>query len=91
MVTKETTLGIAQRSLETLTKNQGIGDLIRMYTRAQDDKIDFNLVAIPDTFKAPRPKPFDRAYMQQLYAAGYELGRNPITWMKAPPGVLASQ
>lgn len=91
MVTKETTLGIAQRSLETLTKNQGIGDLIRMYTRAQDDKIDFNLVAIPDTFKAARPKPFDRTYMQTLYAAGYELGRNPITWMKAPPGVLASQ
>lgn len=90
MVTKETTLGIAQRSLETLTKNQGIGDLLRMYTRAQEDKIDFNLVAIPDTFKAPRPKPFDRTYMQTLYAAGYEVGRNPITWMKSPPGVLAT-
>lgn len=91
MVTKETTLGIAQRSLETLTKNQGIGDLIRMYTRAQDDKIDYNLVAIPDDFKAPRPKPFDQGYMRTLYTAGLELGRRPITWMKAPPGVLAAQ
>lgn len=91
MVTKETTLGIAQRSLETLTKNQGIGDLIRMYTRAQDDKIDYNLVAIPDDFKAPRPKPFDQGYMQTLYGAGLALGRRPITWMKAPPGVLAAQ
>lgn len=91
MVTKETTLGIAQRSLETLTKNQGIGDLIRMYTRAKDDKIDYNLVAIPDDFKAPRPKPFDQGYMQKLYSAGLDVGRHPITWMKAPPGVLAAQ
>lgn len=90
MVTKETTLGIAQRSLETLTKNQGIGDLIRMYTRAKDDKIDYNLIAIPDDFKAPRAKPFDQTYMQQLYSTGREIGSRPITWMKAPPGVLAT-
>lgn len=91
MVTKETTLGIAQRSLETLTKNQGIGDLIRMYSRAQDDKIDFNLVAVPDDFKAPRPKPFDQGYMRALYSQGVEVGRRPIDWMKAPPGVLATR
>jgi hypothetical protein len=91
MVTKETTFGIAQRSLETLTKNQGIGDLVRMYARAKDDKIDYNLVAIPDEFKAARPKPFDQGYMRSLYGAGLELGRRPITWMKAPPGVLAAQ
>ena len=91
MVTKETTFGIAQRSLATLTKNQGIGDLVRMYARAKDDKIDYNLVAIPDEFKAARPKPFDQGYMRSLYGAGLELGRRPITWMKAPPGVLAAQ
>lgn len=91
MVTKETTLGIAQRSLETLTKNQGIGDLIRMYTRAQDDKIDYNLIAVPDDFKASRPKPFDQGYMTSLYARGVEIGRRPIDWMKAPPGVLATR
>lgn len=89
-VTKETTLGIAQRSIETLTKNQGIGDLFRMYSRTQDDKIDFNLMAIPETFKAPRPGPFNAGYMRTLYATGYELGRNPIAWQKAPPGVLAA-
>jgi predicted acylesterase/phospholipase RssA len=33
----ETTLAIAQRSLETLTKSRGIGDLARMYTRARAD------------------------------------------------------
>lgn len=88
-VTKETTLGIAQRSIETLTKYQGIGDLIRMYTTAKADKIDYNLVAIPQTFDAKRPAPFDRTYMTALYKSGYETGKNPIDWLKQPPGLLA--
>lgn len=91
MVTKETTLGIAQRSIETLTKNQGIGDLIRMYTTAKADKIDYNLIAIPDAFKAARPAPFNAAYMRALYDTGYDVGKNPIPWQKSPPGVLAMQ
>ena len=53
--TKENTLALAQRSLETLTKSQGMGDLIRAYARAKADKIDFNLVAIPNEFQAERP------------------------------------
>ena len=60
----ETTLAIAQRSLETLTKSRGIGDLARMYSRARADNIDYNLAAIPADFDAPHPKPFDRG----LYA-----------------------
>lgn len=91
MVTKETTLGIAQRSLETLTKNQGIGDLMRMYTRAKDDKIDYNLIAIPDDFKAEHKGAFSQEYMRKLYATAFKIGSHPITWMKTPPGVLAMQ
>ena len=67
----ETTLAIAQRSLETLTKSRGIGDLARMYTRAREDHIDYNLAAIPADFDAPHPKPFDRAYMQSSTTAGW--------------------
>ena len=85
--TKETTLALAQRSLETLTKNQGMGDLIRMYARAKEDKIDFNLIAIPDSFQAPRPGPFNPLYMKPLYQIGYAIGRGGIPWTKAPPGL----
>src|SRR5205085_211460 len=55
----ETTLAIAQRSLETLTKSRGIGDLARMYARARADKIDYNLAAIPLDFNVKHPMPFD--------------------------------
>jgi hypothetical protein len=89
--TKETTLALAQRSLETLTKNQGIGDLIRAYAKARDDKIDFNLISIPDAFEAPRPGPFNPLYMKPLYETGYALGRVGIPWSKAPPGLGSAE
>jgi predicted acylesterase/phospholipase RssA len=84
--TKETTLALAQRSLETLTKSQSMGDLIRAYARAREDKIDFNLIAIPNEFKAERPKPFSALYMKPLYEVGYTMGLNGVPWGKFPPG-----
>ena len=91
-VTKDSTFVIAQRSLETLAKNRGLGDLTRMYVRAQADGIDYNLAAIPAEFEAPHPKPFDRAYMQALYEVGVSLGRAGYAWAKLPPEtVLAAR
>jgi len=84
----EATLAIAQRSLETLTKSRGIGDLARMYARAKADHIDYNLAAIPADFDAPHPKPFDRAYMQALYERGLTMGRAGYPWAKAPPETI---
>ncbi len=84
----ETTLAIAQRSLETLTKSRGIADLARMYTRARADHIDYNLASIPADFEAPHPKPFDRAYMQELYDRGLAMGRAGYPWAKAPPEAI---
>jgi len=84
----ETTLAIAQRSLETLTKSRGIGDLARMYTRARADKIDYNLAAIPLDFNVKHPMPFDRTYMVALYELGLVRGRAGYAWAKAPPEVI---
>lgn len=78
-------LTIGERSLGTLTKNQGLGDLLRIYDKARIDNVDFNLASIPMTFNAPRQAPFDSAYMQALYKVGYGLGRNGYTWSKTLP------
>ena len=83
--TQDTTFVIAQRSLETLAKSRGVGDLVRMYTRARADNIEYNLASIPMDFDAPHPKPFARAYMQSLYDVGLALGRGGYPWAKAPP------
>ena len=88
--TKDSTFVIAQRSLETLAKSRGVGDLSRIYTRARADGIDFNLAAIPPDFDAPHPKPFDLAYMKTLYDFGLGLGRAGYSWDKAPPGAVVA-
>jgi predicted acylesterase/phospholipase RssA len=87
-VTTETTLAIASRSLETLSRSQGLGDLTRMYVKAKADNIEFNLAFIPASFNAPRPEPFDRAYMKALFEAGRKLGREGYPWAKTPPEVV---
>lgn len=84
---RETVAAIASRSLETLTKNQGIGDLLRIYESAVADGIDYNLAAVPPDFTMPRPQPFNRDYMRALYDRGFADGRKGYRWMKAPPGV----
>jgi predicted acylesterase/phospholipase RssA len=38
--TPDSTFVIAQRSLETLSKSRGVGDLVRMYSRARADNIE---------------------------------------------------
>jgi predicted acylesterase/phospholipase RssA len=83
-------VAIAGRSLETLTKNQGVGDLVTMYAKAQAEGIEYNLASIPGDFTAPHPAPFDKGYMKTLYERGFALGRAGYAWAKAPPGVEAT-
>ena len=78
---------VVGKALASLTKTQGIGDLYRMYTQAQRDHMDFNLISIPENFTMKEPKPFDTAYMVALYRRGYELGHTNIPWQKVPPGL----
>lgn len=83
-------VAIAERSLETLTKSQGVGDLIAMYAKAQAEGIEYNLASIPADFSAPHPAPFDTGYMKVLFERGFALGKAGYHWAKAPPGVDAT-
>jgi len=83
----EKVLPVAQRSILTLTKNQGIGDIYRIYLMTRRDGIDFNLATIPASFTEKAPEPFDQDYMRKLYQVGYALGRDGYPWMKTPPGL----
>ncbi|MDE2473337.1 MAG: patatin-like phospholipase family protein [Bradyrhizobium sp.] len=80
-------LSVTQRSLSTLIKNQGIGDLYRIYSIAKLDGIDFNLASIPPDFDTRANAPFDLKYMQALFARGYDMGKGGFPWVKNPPGL----
>jgi predicted acylesterase/phospholipase RssA len=86
-VTRDELLPIAGRSISTLIKTQGVGDLYRLYTQAERDKLDFNLAFIPPEFTQVSQEAFDNAYMRALFDLGYELGRSGDPWHKKPPGV----
>ena len=68
-------LAIVGESISTVIKNQGIGDLYRLYVEARNQKLDFNYGAIPPDFAMASNEPFDVAYMNALFKYGYQLGR----------------
>lgn len=77
---------IASYAMYTLIRNQGIGDIHRVFALAQRDGLDFNLVHIPADFDEKPDEIFDPEFMQKLYDVGYGLGRNGVAWEKTPPG-----
>ena len=83
----ENVLSITQRSISTLIKNQGIGDLYRIYSLTKRDGIDFNLASIPADFSEASAEPFDQKYMIALFDRGYDLASHDYSWAKAPPGM----
>jgi predicted acylesterase/phospholipase RssA len=78
---------LTRRSIETLTKYQGLGDLYRLYVGAQRDGVEYNLITIPEGFTAQSQEIFDPAYMSALFDVGYQMGRSGSQWQKKPPGV----
>lgn len=80
---------ITKRSVSTVIKNQGIGDLYRIYASAQRERMEFHLASIPGDISQNESKPFDRNYMTDLFLKGHALGRNGYRWQKVPPGMEA--
>ena len=83
----ENLVSITRRSISTLIKNQGVGDLYRIYSIARQDGIEFNLASIPQDFSATSDQPFDQQYMNALFDRAYGMAVRNYHWEKAPPGL----
>ena len=83
---KPTTPSIAARSVSTLIKTQGNGDLVRIYLFSRSNRIVYNLAFIPQQFTAESKEAFDREYMTELYQYAFDLGKAGYPWSKNPPG-----
>jgi predicted acylesterase/phospholipase RssA len=84
-------LPIVERSISSLVRTQGIGDLYRMYIGTQRDGIEYYLADIPATFKEEREEEFDSAYMSKLFELGYKAAKHGYPWRSGPPGFESSQ
>lgn len=76
---------IAGRSLQSLVRTQGIGDLFRIYLETCRDGIDFNLAYIPADFIKQSDEEFDSQYMKDLYQLAYDRAKKGYDWEKMPP------
>ena len=82
---------IANRSIDSLIRTQGIGDLYQIWVLCERDGNDFNLAYIPAEFTEKPSEGFDPVYMGKLYELGYQMARKGYPWGKAPPGFIKGE
>ena len=66
--------------------SNAVGELYRIYTTTQRDRIDFKLALIGDDFTEPYKRQFDHDYMSKLFAYGLAKGIAGYAWQTTPPG-----
>ena len=85
-VTNFKILSIAGRTIASLIRTQGIGDLYEIYALCQRDGNEFHLAYIPETFQHDKTEEFDPVFMTKLFDLGFELAADGYEWKKGPPG-----
>jgi len=76
---------IAGRSIASLVRTQGIGDLYRIYLQTCRDGLDFNLAYIPADFTKASHGEFDTQYMRDLFDMAFDRAKAGYAWKKMPP------
>jgi len=76
---------IAGRSIESLVRTQGIGDVHGVYLQTCRDGMDFNLAYIPSDFDEKSREEFDPKYMKNLFDMAFDRARAGYPWEKLPP------
>ena len=82
---------IANRSIDSLIRTQGIGDLYQIYALCKRDGNDFNLAYIPAEFTESPNEGFDPVYMGKLYELGFQMAIKGYPWVKTPPGFILGE
>lgn len=73
---------IMSRSIASLIREQGIGDMARIYLIATRDGMEFNLARVPADFTLDANELFDRNYMQALFERGFLAGKQGDVWIR---------
>lgn len=79
---------IASRTIDSLIRTQGIGDIYQIYALCKRDGNDFHLAYIPPDFTEDPTEGFDPVYMRKLFDRGYQMALDGYPWESAPPGFV---
>lgn len=80
-------LSMATRAISMLALSQARSDIERIYYLAERDGLEFNMIAIPDTYETKPALNFDARYMQNLIELGSQIGRQGDFWQHIPPSL----
>jgi hypothetical protein len=75
---------ILMRSVDSLIRTQGIGDLAQIYLLSQRDGLRFNLAYIPSDFTEQPQEKFDPVYMRKLFELGFQRASAGYPWTAGP-------
>jgi len=81
-----TLLEIGRRTLISLIRTQGIGDIYRLYLGAVRDGLRFHIASIPSDFEVTSTELFDPVYMGKLFELGRQSAKDGYPWSLDPPG-----
>jgi len=81
---------IAGRSVSSLVRTQGIGDIYRIFLQTCRDGLDFNLAYIPADFTERPTGEFDVEYMRKLFNMARDRAAAGYPWEKMPPELAAA-
>ena len=81
---------IVGRSVTSLIRTQGIGNMYELYLLAKRDGLDYHLAYIPKGVEREKSEQFDPEYMKALFDLGYQMAENGYPWDKVPPGYFSS-
>jgi hypothetical protein len=73
---------IVSRTISSLIRTQGIGDLAQIYITAEGAGMGFNLARVPADFPQESQELFDPAYMTALFERGFVEGRDGTAWLR---------
>ncbi|MGF1694499.1 patatin-like phospholipase family protein [Vibrio lamellibrachiae] len=78
---------VSSRSLATLTRRQGVGDVEYIFRYSQNHEMEFNLAHIDDDFLGSDLDPLELEYMNSVYEYGFDNMINQTLWLQRPPSL----
>jgi predicted patatin/cPLA2 family phospholipase len=79
-------LPILMKTLHTLVKTQGEGDIFRIYDETVAAGAEFFLASEPVELNPPHEHMFEPSAMSILFTAAFDAARNGSPWARTPPG-----
>lgn len=81
-------LPILTRTVATLVRTQGIGDLYEIYEQAKEGNAQYRLAYVPDHLENDHEDMFDPEAMKKMFDAAYSMSVKGYPWRDRPPKVM---